>query len=234
MFIELFLLKHLRCFFVTDDWQRRVFLSGTPSMTVMHSGRRPHFARVHVDLRRQGFFSLAARLARDGRLWVDTTWMRELSELVVEDNHTFSNRSLWRRTPGRLVCRAKRSKGHPSAPVQQSASFHFCCGHWYHYWRTFSFFSCLKVKAPLREAQFWARVDRSSRSRTCPPWLVTAPRITMYAHTLVCQSSFFLINSSLSAPTKIEELTAGSDEKNTAQPPAGNRTQDLANSSRTL
>ena len=26
-------------------------------------------------------------------------------------------------------------------------------------------FSCLKVKAPLREGQFWARVDRSSRSR---------------------------------------------------------------------
>ena len=37
-------------------------------MTVMHSGRRPHFARIHVDLRQQGFFSLAARLARDGRL----------------------------------------------------------------------------------------------------------------------------------------------------------------------
>ena len=34
-------------------------------------------------------------------------------------------------------------------------------------------------------------------------------------------SGSFLINSSLSAPTKIEELTAGSDEKNTAQPPPG-------------
>ena len=41
-----------------------------------------------------------------------------------------------------------------------------------------------------------------------------------------------LINSSLSAPTKIEELTAGSDEK-TQRSPAGNRTQGLANSSRT-
>ena len=39
--------------------------------------------------------------------------------------------------------------------------------------------------------------------------------------------------SSLSAPTKIEELTAGSDEK-TQRSPAGNRTQGLANSSRTL
>ena len=39
--------------------------------------------------------------------------------------------------------------------------------------------------------------------------------------------------SSLSAPTKIEELTAGSDEK-TQRSPAGNRTQDLANSSHTL
>ena len=67
-FIELFLLEHLRCFFVTDDRQRRVFLSGKPSMTVLHSGRRPHFARVHVDLRQQGFFSLADRLARDERL----------------------------------------------------------------------------------------------------------------------------------------------------------------------
>ena len=41
-----------------------------------------------------------------------------------------------------------------------------------------------------------------------------------------------LINSSLSAPTKIEELTAGSDEK-TQRSPAGNRTQGLANSCRT-
>ena len=72
-----------------------------------HSGRRPHFARVHVDLRQQGFFSLAARLARDERLWVDTTWMRELSELVVEDNHSSSNRSLWRRTPGQLARRSR-------------------------------------------------------------------------------------------------------------------------------
>ena len=39
--------------------------------------------------------------------------------------------------------------------------------------------------------------------------------------------------SSLSAPTKIEELTAGSDEK-TQRSRAGNRTQGLANSSRTL
>ena len=46
-------------------------------------------------------------------------------------------------------------------------------------------------------------------------------------------SGSFLINSSLSAPTKIEKLTAGSDEK-TQRSPAGNRTQDLANSSRTL
>ena len=46
-------------------------------------------------------------------------------------------------------------------------------------------------------------------------------------------ATFFLINSSLSAPTKIEELTAGSEEK-TQRSPAGNRTQDLANSSRTL
>ena len=39
--------------------------------------------------------------------------------------------------------------------------------------------------------------------------------------------------SPLSAPTKIEELTARSDEK-TQRSPAGNRTQGLANSSRTL
>ena len=52
-------------------------------------------------------------------------------------------------------------------------------------------FSCLKVKAPLREAQFWAHADRSSRSRTYPSWLVTVPRIAMYAHTLVCQSNCF-------------------------------------------
>ena len=44
---------------------------------------------------------------------------------------------------------------------------------------------------------------------------------------------FSLKFSSLSAPTKIEELTAGSDEK-TQRSPAGNRTQGLANSSRTL
>ena len=43
--------------------------------------------------------------------------------------------------------------------------------------------------------------------------------------------SFLIKFSSLSAPTKIEELTAGSDEK-TQRSPAGNRTQGLANSSR--
>ena len=46
----------------------------------------------------------------------------------------------------------------------------------------------------------------------------------------LCSSFKF---SSLSTPTKIEELTAGSD-KNTQRSPAGNRTQGLANSSRTL
>ena len=45
--------------------------------------------------------------------------------------------------------------------------------------------------------------------------------------------SFQIKFSSLSTPTKIEKLTAGSDEK-TQRSPAGNRTQDLANSSRTL
>ena len=45
--------------------------------------------------------------------------------------------------------------------------------------------------------------------------------------------SFLIKFSSLSAPTKIEELTAGSDEK-TQRSPAGNRTQGLANSCRTL
>ena len=45
--------------------------------------------------------------------------------------------------------------------------------------------------------------------------------------------NFVIKFSTLSAPTKIEELTAGSDEK-TQRSPAGNRTQGLANSSRTL
>ena len=44
--------------------------------------------------------------------------------------------------------------------------------------------------------------------------------------------SFLIKFSPLSAPTKIEELTAGSDEK-TQRSPAGNRTQGIANSSRT-
>ena len=150
------------------------FFVGTP--TVMHSGLRPHFARIHVDLRQQGFFSLAARLARDGHLWVDTTWMRELSELVktiivlriaCEGEHL----------DGSSVA-SKGSKGHPSAPVQlrlRPSTFAVATD------TTTGepevlLFSCLKVKAPLREAQFWARVDRSSRNRTCPSWLVTAPR----------------------------------------------------------
>ena len=42
--------------------------------------------------------------------------------------------------------------------------------------------------------------------------------------------SFLIKSSSLSAPTKIEELTAESDKK-TQRSPAGNRTQGLANSS---
>ena len=49
---------------------------------------------------------------------------------------------------------------------------------------------------------------------------------------LALVGSFLIKFSSLSAPTKIK-LTAGSDEK-TQRSPAGNRTQDLANSSRTL
>ena len=59
-----------------------------------------------------------------------------------------------------------------------------------------------------------------------------------YKQELLCIiESFFknilkLINSSLSAPSKIEELTAGLDEK-TQRSPAGNRTQGLANSGRT-
>ena len=52
-------------------------------------------------------------------------------------------------------------------------------------------------------------------------------------HTQVdCNMCRFIKFSSLSAPTKIEELTAGSDEK-TQRSPAGNRTQGLANSGRT-
>ena len=39
-------------------------------MTVMHSGPRADFARVHVDPSRVLLESLAARLARDGRLRV--------------------------------------------------------------------------------------------------------------------------------------------------------------------
>ena len=117
IFIELFLLEHLRCYFVTSDRQR-VFLSGTPSMTVLHSGRRPHFACVHVDLRQQGFFSLAARLARDGRLWVDTTWMRELSELVVEDNLVLRIAACEGEHPDGSSVALEGSKGHPSTPVQ--------------------------------------------------------------------------------------------------------------------
>ena len=45
--------------------------------------------------------------------------------------------------------------------------------------------------------------------------------------------SFLIKFSSLSAPTKIEELTAGSDEK-TQRSPAGNRIQGLVKSIRTL
>ena len=50
---------------------------------------------------------------------------------------------------------------------------------------------------------------------------------------LLLSGSFLIKFSSLSAPKKIEELTAGSDGK-TQHRPAGNRTQSLANSSRTL
>ena len=63
---------------------------------------------------------------------------------------------------------SKGSQGHPSAPVQlrlrpstYAVATDITTG------EPFNFY-CLKVKAPLREAQFCARVDRSSQSRTCP------------------------------------------------------------------
>ena len=54
----------------------------------------------------------------------------------------------------------------------------------------------------------------------------------MFVNSLL-SGSFLIKFSSLSAPTKIEELTTGSDEK-TQRSPAENRTQGLANSSRKL
>ena len=54
----------------------------------------------------------------------------------------------------------------------------------------------------------------------------------MHYPKLFLKNIFKSINSSLSAPTKIEELRARSDEK-TQCSPAGNQTQGLANSSRT-
>ena len=146
MFIELFLLEHLRCFFVIDDQQRRFFCrEQRPWQSCTAGGGRTSHAFTPISVTAQGFFSLAARLARDERLWVDTTWMRELSELVVEDNHSSSNRSLWRWTLGRLVCRVEGvQRTFLRARSVSSASFHFCCGHWYHYWRTFNFFLAWK------------------------------------------------------------------------------------------
>ena len=83
----------------------------------MHSARRPHFARVHVDLRQQGFFSLAARLARDGRLSIQhecenfpNWWLKTIIVLRIaacEGEH-----------PDGSSVASKGSKGHPSAPVQ--------------------------------------------------------------------------------------------------------------------
>ena len=67
------------------------------------------------------------------------------------------------------------------------------------------------------------------RSLVSLPWITQQHFVGMLQARRLDQIKF----SSLSAPTKIEELTAGSDEK-TQRSPAGNRTQGLANSSRTL
>ena len=87
-------------------------------MTVMHSGRRPHFARIHVDLRQQGFFSQAA-------CWRVT----DVCESTQHECENFPN--WWLKTiivlriaacegehPDGSSVASKGSKGHPSAPVQ--------------------------------------------------------------------------------------------------------------------
>ena len=114
MFIELFLLEHLRCFFVTDDRQRRVFCrERRPWQSCTAGGGRTSHAFTSISVSKGSFrWRLAWRVTHDGRLWVNTTWMR-----VVEDNHSSSNRSLWRVPDGSSVA-SKGSKGHPSAPVQ--------------------------------------------------------------------------------------------------------------------
>ena len=87
------------------------------------------------------------------------------------------------------------------------------------------------------------RKIRSKKNKTCRClWVLSlkfSPSVMpfkskeMYVVNSFLSGSFLIKFSSLSSPTKIEELTAGSDEK-TQPSPAGNRTQGLAKFGRTL
>ena len=77
-------------------------------------------------------------------------------------------------------------------------------------------------------------IESGNQNKEATARCVTShPKNNVFKRQLALVGKFLIKFSSLSAPTKIEELTAGSDEK-TQRSPAGNRTQDLANSSRTL
>ena len=142
------------------------FLSGTPSMTV--SGRRPHFAP-------SAFTSISVS---KGFRWRLAWRVTDVCESTQHECENFPN--WWLKTiivlriaacdgehPDGSSAASKGSKGHPSVPVQlRLRPSTFAVATDMHTTTAEPFnFSCLKVKAPLREGQFWARVDRSSRSR---------------------------------------------------------------------
>ena len=115
MFIELFLLEHLRCFFVTDDRQRRVFCrKRRPWQSCTAGGGRTSHAFTSVSVSKGSFrWRLAWRVT-------------DVCESTQHECENFPN--WWLKTiivlriaacehPDGSYVASKGPKGHPSAPV---------------------------------------------------------------------------------------------------------------------
>ena len=112
MFIELFLLEHLRCFFVTDDRQRRVFCrERRPWQSCTAGGGRTSHAFTSISVSKGSFrWRLAWRVTdvcestQHECEWWKTTIVLRIA--ACEGSRTAR------------LSRRRGPKGHPSAPVQ--------------------------------------------------------------------------------------------------------------------
>ena len=169
MFIELFLLEHLRCFFVTDDRQRRVFCrERRPWQSCKAGGGRTSHAFTSISVSKGSFrWRLAWRVT-------------DVCESTQHECENFPN--WWLKTiivlriaacegehPDGSSVPSKGSKGHPSVPVQlRLRPSTFAVATDTTTGEPFNFFLPKSKSSSSRSSvltNFWARVDRSSRRR---------------------------------------------------------------------